>query len=204
MQMAGKKKEKFRITMLFTCNADGSECLLPMYIGKAKKPHCFKKQSPTEHGFYYQNNKKAWMTSELFEEQENYSLPVSEADLIFRYIKDFNIKMHNQNCHICLMLDNFLGHSIQYQPQNICLLYFEPNLTSFIQLLNAGIIRCFKAHYHHEFCLHTIERDDAGEHNIYKINLMEGMLMAHTAWGQVKALTIKNCWDHGKILGFMP
>jgi DDE superfamily endonuclease len=36
--MAGKKKEKFRITMLFACNADGSECVPPMYIGKAKKP----------------------------------------------------------------------------------------------------------------------------------------------------------------------
>jgi DDE superfamily endonuclease len=38
--MAGKKKEKFRITMFFTCNVDGSECLPPMYIGKAKKPCC--------------------------------------------------------------------------------------------------------------------------------------------------------------------
>jgi len=47
-QMAGKKKEKFRITILFACNADGSECLPPMYIGKAKKLGCFKKQSPAE------------------------------------------------------------------------------------------------------------------------------------------------------------
>jgi hypothetical protein len=47
-QMAGKKMEKFRITMLFVCNVDGSECMLPMYIGKARKPQCFKKQSPAE------------------------------------------------------------------------------------------------------------------------------------------------------------
>jgi hypothetical protein len=49
--MAGKKKEKFRITMFFACNTDGSECIPPMYIGKAKKPCCVKKQSPAEHGF---------------------------------------------------------------------------------------------------------------------------------------------------------
>jgi hypothetical protein len=66
--MAGKKKEKFRITMFLACNTDGSECLPPMYIGKAKKLCCFKKKSPAEHSFYYQNNKRAWMTSELFEE----------------------------------------------------------------------------------------------------------------------------------------
>jgi hypothetical protein len=66
--MPGKKREKFRITMLFLCNADDSKYLQPMFIGKAKKPHCFKMQSPTECGFYYWNNKKALMTSELFEE----------------------------------------------------------------------------------------------------------------------------------------
>jgi len=37
-QMAGKKKEKFRITMAFACNADRSEHLPPIYIGKSKKP----------------------------------------------------------------------------------------------------------------------------------------------------------------------
>jgi len=66
--MAGKKKENFHITIAFTCNADGSECLPPIYIGKAEKPHCFKTQTPVKLGFYYQNNKKAWMTSELFDE----------------------------------------------------------------------------------------------------------------------------------------
>ncbi|KAF8219145.1 hypothetical protein L208DRAFT_1100949, partial [Tricholoma matsutake] len=82
---------------------------------------------------------------------------------------------------------------------NIQLLHFEPNMTSFVQPLDAGIIRCFKACYHQEFCLCTIERNEAGERNIYKINLMEGMLMACMAWRQVEVSTIKNCWDHAKI-----
>ena len=66
--MAGKKREKFRITIALACNADGSKCLPPIYIGKSKLPHCFKKRTPDQLGFYYWNNKKAWMTSELFEE----------------------------------------------------------------------------------------------------------------------------------------
>jgi hypothetical protein len=65
---SGKKKDKFRITIAFACNADGSERLPPIYIGKSKKPCCFKKDSPEKQGFYYRNNKTAWMTSELFEE----------------------------------------------------------------------------------------------------------------------------------------
>ena len=66
--MSGKKQDKFRITMGLACNADGSEKLPPIYIGKSKQPRCFGKRSPQDHGFNYQNNKKAWMTSDLFEE----------------------------------------------------------------------------------------------------------------------------------------
>ncbi|PPQ75267.1 hypothetical protein CVT25_000840 [Psilocybe cyanescens] len=65
---SGKKKDKFRITLLFACNANGSEKLPILYIGKSKKPICFGRQSPNQHGFYYWNNKKAWMTSSIFEE----------------------------------------------------------------------------------------------------------------------------------------
>jgi hypothetical protein len=66
--MSGKKKSKFRITLGFACNADGSEKMPLFFIGKPKRPRCFKRASPAEEGFYYRNNKKAWMTTELFEE----------------------------------------------------------------------------------------------------------------------------------------
>jgi hypothetical protein len=66
--MSGKKKEKFRITIGLACNADGSEKFDAIYIGKSKKPRCFKNNSPEQRGFYYRNNKKAWMMVLLFEE----------------------------------------------------------------------------------------------------------------------------------------
>ncbi|KIK90757.1 hypothetical protein PAXRUDRAFT_151199, partial [Paxillus rubicundulus Ve08.2h10] len=52
-QMSGKKKDKFRITVGFACNANGSKKLEPFFIGKVKKPQCFKKQGPEQHGFSY-------------------------------------------------------------------------------------------------------------------------------------------------------
>ncbi|KIK74168.1 hypothetical protein PAXRUDRAFT_176504, partial [Paxillus rubicundulus Ve08.2h10] len=67
-QMSGQKKEKFCITIGLACNADGSEKLEPFFISRAKKPRCFKKITPEQQGFYYRCNKKAWMTSALFEE----------------------------------------------------------------------------------------------------------------------------------------
>ena len=66
--LSGVKKSKQRITILFGCNADGSEKLPLFFIGKAAKPRCFRKKTGTELGFHYRNNKKAWMTMVLFEE----------------------------------------------------------------------------------------------------------------------------------------
>ena len=67
-QMSGKKRDKFRITMGIGCNADGSEKLPIVFIGKSAKPRCFKKKTPEQLGFYYRNNKTAWMTMVIFEE----------------------------------------------------------------------------------------------------------------------------------------
>lgn len=60
----GGKHSKERLTVLLAVNKDGSEKLKPLVIGKAMKPRCFKgvKSFPTD----YRANKKAWMTTELF------------------------------------------------------------------------------------------------------------------------------------------
>jgi hypothetical protein len=69
--MSGKKHNKARITVLLVTNADGSEKLEPLFIGKSKQPRCFKgtdgkKRTARQLGFEYHNNKKAWMTREVF------------------------------------------------------------------------------------------------------------------------------------------
>jgi hypothetical protein len=72
-------------------------------------------------------------------------------------------------------------------------------MTSFVQPLDSGIIRCFKAHYRKAFCLHALNLDEAGADNIYKINLLKVMLLAKAAWNAVSAETITNCWNHSGI-----
>lgn len=66
--MSGKKSSKFRITLFFVCNADGSEKEDLMFIGKSKQPRCFKNKSSEVQKFYYRNNAKAWMNAYLFTE----------------------------------------------------------------------------------------------------------------------------------------
>ena len=66
----------------------------------------------------------------------------------------------------------------------------------YVQPLDAGIIQYFKAHYHKAFSSPTIDMDDAGEEDIYRINLLEIMLIVRQAWDAVTPQTIENCWQH--------
>ena len=66
--MSGKKKKKFQLTLGLACNSDGSKKLPLFFIGKYKKPCSFKNNTAASYEFDYCNNKKAWMTAELFEE----------------------------------------------------------------------------------------------------------------------------------------
>jgi hypothetical protein len=67
-KMSGKKQSKARLSVLCASNADGSEKLELMIIGKSKQPRCFKRKTPSALGFYYRHNTKAWMKKDIFEE----------------------------------------------------------------------------------------------------------------------------------------
>ena len=107
--------------------------------------------------------------------------------------------MRAQNRKVCLHLDNFSGHYISYEPTNIELSYFKPNLTAWVQPLDAGIIRCFKAHYRRRFCEEALNKDASCEAEIYSFNLLDTLHMAHNTWENVTPETIQNCWKHADI-----
>ena len=67
-QMSGKKGNKFQIMVMFMTNLLGTEKWPIFFIGKWKVPLSFGKKGPNEQGFYYRNNKTAWMTRGLLEE----------------------------------------------------------------------------------------------------------------------------------------
>ena len=167
-------------------NADGSDILPPFVIRKLAKPRAFKGKTGAQLGFHYCNNAKAWMTSVLFEE----------------WLKEWNGTLKAQNQHVLLWVDNFSGHTLPASITNICMEFFSPNLTSHIQPMDAGIIRCFKAHYRKLFVACSIDCYDAGIHSskIYDINQLEAMHLADIAWSHVRPEVHRNCWAKAGIL----
>ena len=183
---AGIKSRKVRLTYALTVNADGSEKLEPFVIGKAVKPWAFKRKTGEQLGFYYCNNAKAWMTGNLYQE----------------WIKKWDRELVAKGHKILLVQDNFSGHIVPEGLQNIRVINFEPNLTAHVQPNDQGIIQCFKALYRASYILRAIDQYDTGvtPSNIYDINQLEAMRLADTAWREVDATTIRNCWRKSGIL----
>ena len=184
--LLGVKGQKVRITYALTANVDGSEKRRLFIIGRAFKPKAFAKKTGEQLGFYYRNNAKAWMTMLLYQE----------------WICEWDHELQQKNQKILLLQDNFSGHIIPEDLQNICVENSGPNLTAHVQPLDQGIIHCFKAHYHSKFIQRAIENYDKGDSpsEIYKINQLEAMRLADIAWKEVDTTTIRNCWRKADIL----
>jgi hypothetical protein len=184
--MSGVKGIKKRITYALTTNADGSEKLPPFIIGKAKSPHAFNKKTSTQLGFLYRNNAKAWMTTVLYCE----------------WLRNVDKDMRKAGRQILLLQDNFSGHVPPSDLTNIRVENFSPNLTAHVQPMDAGIIRCFKAHYRRFFMQRALDRYDSDipPAMIYDINQLEAMHIADLAWREVSAQTVANCWIKSGIL----
>jgi len=142
----------------FTANANSTHKLQPFIIGHAKRPRCFKKKTGEELGFYYRNNKKAWMTAMFFQE----------------WIEKFDEEMRESDRHILLILDGAPSHVTgALTLTNVKVLMLSPHATSKIQPMDAGIIASFKLHYRHLQLQHAIDRDEDGEKDVYKVDQLQ-------------------------------
>lgn len=90
----GGKSAKERLTVMFACSATG-EKLKPLVIGKANQPRCFKNIKKENLPVSDESNKKAWVTSEIFN----------------IWIREINSTMKNKKRHVQMFLDNASSHS---------------------------------------------------------------------------------------------
>lgn len=172
----GGKKSKERITVLVGCNADGSEKLPLLVIGKSHNPRCFKYAKPLP--IEYTANRKAWMTSEIF------------AAWLQKIDKNFAIKERK----VALVLDNCTAHP-HIKLKNIELIFLPPNTTSVLQPCDQGIIKNVKHHYRTVIMRKYLSAIEL-KTELPKINILDALFILKTAWGQVKNTTIENCFRH--------
>ncbi|XP_042229542.1 tigger transposable element-derived protein 1-like isoform X1 [Homarus americanus] len=136
----GFKVSKDRLTILLMANASGTSRMKPLVIHHSARPRALKNLLIPKLPVFWRSNKKAWMTSDIFDEWY-----ISHAT---PFIENVNKKLNLSNKALILM-DNASCHSKHLCSVNkdINLTFFPPNVTSPIQPLDQGVIALFKRYY---------------------------------------------------------
>ena len=74
-----------------------------------------------------------------------------------KWLQEINLTFQKQKRKIRLFLDNIPVHSSDIQLRNIPVEFVSLNTTAKIQPVNEGMIRTFKAHYHHGLVQHNCQ-----------------------------------------------
>ena len=175
----GGKKAKDRITVLIACSATG-EKLKPYVIGRSENPRCFRGAShclPVT----YSANKKAWMTSHLFQQ----------------WLDKLNSKMKREGRSILLFVDNCAAHP-DVVCSNVKLVFLPPNTTSKLQPCDAGIIQTVKLHYRKRLLRHVLfhmEEANSASELAKKVTLLDAIMWMKSSWDEVDPITIQKCFS---------
>ncbi len=158
----GGKKSKERMTVLLACSAVG-EKLTPLVIGHSAKPQCFKGLASTLClPVTYSSNKKAWMTSDLFQQ----------------WLDKLNGKMKTENRSILLFIDNCSAHP-DVTLSNIKLVFLPPNTTSKLQPCDAGIIQNVQLLFRKSLVRHVLFHMDeatSASQVAKKVNVLDAIM----------------------------
>ena len=137
--MSGLKLSKRRSTILVGGNASGDMKLTPLWIHNSKRPRPFKNVDMNKLPVFWNSNKKAWMTTAVFEDW----LEVQFIPEVKKYCRRKRIEFK-----ILLILDNCSSHpDLSHVNENVQFLFLPPNTTSLIQPMDQGVIATLKALY---------------------------------------------------------
>src|SRR5687767_14545637 len=86
---SGKKKDKTRVTLLFTANSTGADILRPLLINNSRTPRAFHAARITHNTLPvdYYNNKKAWMRHDIFRRE----FILLHITLVYSYFYDCRV-----------------------------------------------------------------------------------------------------------------
>ncbi|XP_054630194.1 tigger transposable element-derived protein 4-like isoform X2 [Dunckerocampus dactyliophorus] len=178
---SGGKRSKERITLMLCANALG-EKEPAMVIGKAIKPRCFGKIDRKDLPVDYHANKKAWMTSNLFE----------------MFMRNLNKKMQRQSRKIVMLLDDAPCHP-HLQLSNIKLVFVPLNTTSITQPMDQGIIQAAKLKFRKRqlrSIVHQMEQEPSltAPELMRNTDILKAIYWVDRAWKDTSPETIQKCF----------
>ncbi|GBN08807.1 Tigger transposable element-derived protein 4 [Araneus ventricosus] len=180
-QCQGGKLSNERLTIGFCCNAVG-EKEIPVVITRFNEPSSFEGMDLTSLGIKHKYSKKAWMTSEIFEE----------------WINELNERMRNRKKRILILVDYAPCHPNEISLSNVAVKFLPPNPLSPLQPLDQGIIQSFKVLYRKNLLKMIFSRtsNPAEFSSLAKsLTLFDAVQFIKYAWNEVAASTIQRCFS---------
>ncbi|XP_030760813.1 jerky protein homolog-like [Sitophilus oryzae] len=154
----GRKISKERVTFLVCCNADGSQKLKLLVVGKAKNPRAFKNVNlPVE----YKSSANAWMTTAIFLDWFHFSF--------IRQVRS-HLRSLNLPERALLIVDNASNHGsteeLTSEDGQFTTLFLSPNCTALLQPMDQNAIRLTKLFYRKRLLAHILS---SNEENVVKL-----------------------------------
>uniref|UniRef100_A0A452FPK3 Tigger transposable element derived 4 n=1 Tax=Capra hircus TaxID=9925 RepID=A0A452FPK3_CAPHI len=166
---------KDRITLVVGTNMDGSEKLPLLFIGKNRNPHCFKgiKSLPV----YYEANKMAWMTADVFEQ----------------WMQKLDERFQAQQRRVVIFVESSPAHPEVKNLKSIELAFFPSCLSSKFIAMKQGVIRSLKIKYRH--CLIKKFLSSVEGSKEFTFSLLDAVDTLHLCWRAVTPETIVKSYE---------
>lgn len=175
-----------RLAIAVCVNADGSDKLEPLFVGRVRQPTSFQGQSAQQLEFRYESNQQACTSEMVFQ----------------KWLQHFNMQMRDEGRSVLLLLDTASSHvvtGLTFDHVNIA--FLPPHGVDLLQPLNAGIITAFKRRYRRLHLMHTLERYEQGEKHIYAVDQLQAMTWSKQCWAEISTETIFLSWLRTRLIG---
>ncbi|XP_032871920.1 tigger transposable element-derived protein 1-like isoform X2 [Amblyraja radiata] len=177
------------VTLLLGGNVSGFK-LKPLLIYHSENPRALKNVSKHLLPVYYRHNRKAWMTSVMFEGWfVNCFVPQARE-----YCRQNHVPFK-----LLLVLDNGPGHPphIGDLHPNVKVVYLPPYTTALIQPMGQGVIAAFKAYYVGQMFAQAVEVTQSGQtlREFWReFNIASAIRNIAAAWEEVTQQCMKGAW----------
>ncbi|CAI5719235.1 unnamed protein product [Peronospora effusa] len=182
---SGTRSSK-RVTIVLSCNADGSEKLPLLLIGKAEKPRCFTASTAVEMNYRYNSN--TMMTREIFR----------------KWLTDLDTTFYQQERKIVLLLDNAAVHAgFNAEELKSIEVVFLPS--NHLHPLTAGIVTAFKRRYRQRQIQYVLDHLDADADistaaKFDSVGVKQALTWCIACWDAVPSSVITRCWQDTGLL----
>jgi hypothetical protein len=176
------KQDKPRVTLVVGTNADGTDKLPLVVLGKTEKPRWLSKKPDA---VQYVGTSKGWMTVSVYQE----------------WLRKLDERMQRESRRILLLVDNAPTHIHRdVDLKNVAVMKLPPNTTALLQPMDQGVIAYLKHEFMNKKADAAVERSLEDEKKPFQVSLLQGIEWCEESWNSVPAEVIQNCWRNAGLL----